>query len=490
MRKLLSLLCLLVCCGGFLFSDHAIAQQPRPIENAIKIKLKPDSLSVNLYDDDLLSKEFLRGRREALRALMPDSSMAVFFANPVRNRSNDVDFEYHQDPNFYYLSGFEESNAVLIIFKEEQQFDSIKTNEILFVPERNPKMEVWTGKMRGTQSAMKDLGIKTAVSNDLFADWKMNYEKFKKVMWVPYYEDARDDKSDPSDTYSLMKGFKSKTKDKENVDKLRMAEYMARLREIKQPQELKLMRKTIDMTCEGFVEMIKAVEPGMREYQAEAIVEYFFQKNGAEFEGYPSICGAHENSVALHYSSNRRKLTGNELLVVDAGAEYHGYTADVTRTVPVSGTFSKEQKLIYNIVREAQQAGIDSCLKGRPFWAAHQAASKIIQKRLLELGIIKEENDFRKYFMHGTSHYLGLDVHDVGMYGPLQPGMIITVEPGIYIKEGSDCDPKWWNIGVRIEDDILITEGKPEVLSDCIPKKAEDIEALMKQESMFAPKKK
>jgi Xaa-Pro aminopeptidase len=187
----------------------------------------------------------------------------------------------------------------------------------------------------------------------------------------------------------------------------------------------------------------------------------------------------------LHYSSNRKQLNGQDMLVADAGAEYHGYTADITRTLPTDGHFSTEEKAIYNIVLEAQKAGIKACLPGNNFWDPHQAALKVIQKGLAELGITKNAKDYTKYFMHGTSHYLGLDVHDAGLYGRLQPGNVITVEPGIYIAEGSDCDPKWWNIGVRIEDDILITDAQPINMSASVPREIEEIEQLMKEESIF-----
>jgi Xaa-Pro aminopeptidase len=223
----------------------------------------------------------------------------------------------------------------------------------------------------------------------------------------------------------------------------------------------------------------------MKEYQTQAVVEYMFRNAGSEYVGYSTIAGAGENSCILHYETNRKKMQDTDLLVLDAGAEYHGYTADVTRTFPVDGTFSEEQKIIYNIVLEAQEAGIAACQSGNEFRASHKAAAAVIQKRLTELGIIKDQTDVLKYFFHGTSHYLGLDVHDPGSYGRLKPGTLVTVEPGIYIPQGSPCDPKWWNIGVRIEDDILITAEGPQNLSGSLPKKVAEIEALMKEESFL-----
>jgi Xaa-Pro aminopeptidase len=195
--------------------------------------------------------------------------------------------------------------------------------------------------------------------------------------------------------------------------------------------------------------------------------------------------GSGENSCVLHYTSNRKPLEKNDLLVSDIGAEYHGYTADVTRTLPVNGKFSEEQKIIYNIVLEAQKTGIQQCKKGNKFWDPHDAATKVIASQLIKLGIIDKAYKVKEYFMHGSSHYLGLDVHDAGLFGSLEAGNVITVEPGIYIPEGSNCDPKWWNIGVRIEDDILITETEPVILSAKAPREIVEIEQLMKEVGAF-----
>lgn len=435
------------------------------------------------YDEDLLNKDFHKGRREALRALMPEGSVAVFFAAPVRNRANDVDFEYHQDPDFYYLTGLTEPNAVLVIFKDKQKFAD-QNSEMIFVQNRDAGSEVWTGRRMGTDGVEEQLGIKPALTGDDFHKSGIDFGKFDKVFNSKLYNDVRDETSSNGDLYDLIQTFQKNTQ-RASPDVSGLEVMMASLREIKLQEELVLLRKAITMTCEAQIELIKALEPGMTEYQSEAIVEFFFKVKGAEDVGFPSILGSGENSCILHYTTNRKHLDNPELLVSDIGAEYHGYTADVTRTIPIKGKFSPEQRAIYDIVLEAQEAGIQKCLKGKTFMAPHQAAVKVIQERLLALGIIKEAAEYRKYFMHGTSHYLGLDVHDAGLYDILKVNSVITVEPGIYISEGSDCDPKWWNIGVRIEDDILITEGQPENLSAFAPRKADEIEALMKQEGVF-----
>jgi Xaa-Pro aminopeptidase len=446
---------------------------------------KPFKITEDAYDTDLLTKDFHKGRREALRKLMPEGSISVFFANPVRNRNNDVDFEYAQNPDFYYLTGLMEPHSVLLVFKDEVKIDGVKTNEVIFVQDRNPKRETWEGKRLGKEGVQTKLGFSKVMLNSEFSTLDIDYKKFSSILHPMNFKDIRNEDGE-GDLFDLWKGFESSTEKLIEVKSFKQQdELMSKLREIKQAEELTLMRKAISITCEAENELMKAARPGMTEYQSEAIVEFFFKHRGAEFEGYPSILGSGENSCVLHYNTNRKKFESGDLLLSDVGAEYHGYTADVTRTFPVNGTFTPEQKIIYNLVLEAQTKGIEACKKGNGFWDPHKAAANIIGKGLKELGLIADELEYRKYFIHGTSHYLGLDVHDAGTYGPLSPGQVITVEPGIYIPEGSNCDPKWWNIGIRIEDDILITEGEPENLSAGSPRTIDEIEALMKRGSSF-----
>jgi Xaa-Pro aminopeptidase len=217
----------------------------------------------------------------------------------------------------------------------------------------------------------------------------------------------------------------------------------------------------------------------MAEYELEALMEYHIRRAGAEDVGYPSIVGSGRNSCILHYQTNRRITRAGDLVLADCGAEYHGYTADITRTFPINGRFTPEQRQLYLLVLEAQDSAIASASVGAPFRATHRSASSVLARGLIELGIITTEADLKRYFMHGTSHYLGLDVHDAGTYGPLRAGTVITVEPGIYIPPGSPCDEKWWNIGIRIEDDILVTENGPINLSARLPRHPDAIEALM-----------
>jgi Xaa-Pro aminopeptidase len=438
------------------------------------------------YDTDLLSPEFHKNRREALRKLMPANSVAFFFSSPVRTRSNDVDYEYHQDPNFYYLTGHNEPNAVLVIFKEMNAFGQTVTNEILFVQPRNKTDEAWTGYRLGADSVKSKLKIDMGLANTQFNSFDFRLKKFDKVLSFPVPADVKDDKNDRGDLYSMLQTFKSDTDSLgSKYNKINLAMYMAQLREIKLPEEIALMKKAIEITCKGQMELMRALKPGMKEFQGEAIMEYMFHAHGAEHEGFPCIMGGGQNSCILHYQTNRKKLNNKDLLVSDVGAEYHGYTADVTRTLPVDGKFSTEEAAIYKIVFDAQTAAITKCRVGNKFWDPHDTATAIIAEGLMKLGIIKKPSEVKEYFFHGTSHYLGLDVHDVGMYGALKENQVITVEPGIYIAEGSPCDPKWWNIGIRIEDDILITQTGPVNLSACVPREMAEIERVMNQNSPF-----
>lgn len=431
-----------------------------------------------IYDNDLLSPAFHRGRREALRAKLPVGGVGLFFASPVRNRSNDVDYEYHQDPNFYYLTGLREPGALLLVFKEARMIAGEVTDEVLVVQDRDPRHEVWNGKSTGPEEARSVLGLKSTMGASRFKNTDMPWNA-NDVVYEHLVDTPVDDPHSSTDLADLLKHLSATAPKAKEAASAEIRRWMAELRELKTSEELALMRKAITITCEAQMELMRKLEPNMTEYQTEAIVEYVFKMNGAEHEGFPSIQGGGPHSCVLHYITNRRTLAPGDLLVSDIGAEYHGYTADVTRTLPATGKFTPDQRAIYDLVLAAQEAGIAEVRAGNPFRAPHNAAWKVIVKGMTELGIIKTEDELRRYFMHGTSHYLGLDVHDAGTYGDLKAGSVITVEPGIYIAKDSPCDPRWWGIGVRIEDDILVTDGDPINLSASAPRNADEVEALM-----------
>lgn len=459
---------------------------------------------------DYLSSQFHKERREALRKKMPPNTVAVFFANPVRNRANDVDYVYHQDPNFYYLTGYNEPHSVLVIFSEDQT-DSLGNNynELLYVQEKNPLAEMWTGRRLGVEGAKNKLGFKKAYNGSEFLQNSLPFASFDKVFVASFQDDYRNTRNE-ADLYDLIASFKTQTgydvadentpekTEKVNIEvnqgvpvKAKSAEidhktlgrFMAELRQIKTAEEMKLLTKAVRISAQGQREVMKAMHPGMSEAEIQGIHEYIYKKYGSEYEGYPSIVGAGSNGCVLHYIENSKTKAANDLVLMDLGAEYHGYTADVTRTIPANGKFSPEQKEIYDLVYRAQEAGIKAATVGSDMKTTDMAARQVINQGLVELGIIENAEAKHSYFPHGTSHYIGLDVHDAGLYGTLEPNMVITVEPGIYIPEGSPCDKKWWGIAVRIEDDILVTENGPVNLSAEAPRKSEEIEALMKQDS-------
>ncbi|TDO28868.1 aminopeptidase P family protein [Sediminibacterium goheungense] len=437
------------------------------------------------YPNDYLSPEFHAGRRAAFREMMPDNAVGVFFASQVRVRNNDVDYQYAQSKNFYYFTGLEEPNSLLLLFKKPVTILGATGTEFIFVQNRNPQQEMWTGKILGVEGVKNKYKIANVFTNDKFTANTLDLSAVDTVLTVYKGENILS-KYGSRDQLSRMAGIVDSmiTALKKPVGERTTGRIMTALRGIKQPEEIRLLEKAAAMSCEGHNDVMRAVKPGMTEYQAQAIMEYNFKKNGSEYPGYPSINGSSENSCVLHYVTNLRLMKDGDLLLSDCAAEYHGYTADVTRTIPVNGKFTPEQKLIYELVLEAQDSGFAACKPGNPFGAVDAAARRVINRGLIKLGIVANEQEARQYFPHGTSHHLGLDVHDMGPR-TLMEGVCLTVEPGIYIPPGSNCDKKWWNIGVRIEDDILITKDGHRNLSASSPRTVAEIEKMAKQKSIF-----
>jgi Xaa-Pro aminopeptidase len=462
----------------FLLCLACLATELRSQEVAI------DTLNkYGLYDTDRLPASFHAGRRKLVLDSMAANSVAVFTSATKKNRSNDVDYEYHQDPNFYYLTGQLEDNSALLLFNPAIVVNGRSTREILFVTKRDPAKETWSGKRMGTTGAEKILGFDIVYHMDALPEVLSSILAGKEILYyTPEYDRMIEDPM-LNHRFAMLDATDSliEIKYPEIKRSSRLEKVLAALRMVKTEEELMLMRKAIAITNEAHNEIMRQVKPGWHEYEIQALGEYVFGKNGAEYPGYPCIVGSGENSVILHYNTNRRQTESGDVVEMDIGAEYHGYTADVTRSYPVNGKFTKEQRIIYDLVLEAQDSGIAQCQVGNAFKATHRATVSVIGRGLVALGIIKSPEEYMKYFMHGTSHYLGLDVHDAGTGGPLIANTVITVEPGIYIKAGSDCDPKWWNIGLRIEDDILITKDGPVNLSIASPRTADDVEALMRE---------
>lgn len=437
-----------------------------------------------INDTDLIKpSEYALRRQKALDYL--DSGMALFLeSSKEKVRSNDVNFDFKQNNNLYYLTGINEIGVSFILFKNAFHLkNGDSTYEILFVKDRDKYSDLWINKRMGVDVAKKISKIKVVLEDiELQSVLDSILPKTKTLLYSDWgYNILMDVISRNQSNWVKDNLIKIKTK-YPNLSIINNNQLFSVLRVIKSESEIKLMQKAIDISVEAHLETIKNAKLGMYEYELEAIMESVFHKRGSESPAYPSIIGSGENGCILHYTSSRRKILNQDLIVMDCGAEYHGYCADITRTIPINGRFSNEQKLIYDLVYKAQDSAIKLCRKGNQFKSPHFLAVEIISKGLKSLGIINNESEYGQYFMHGTSHYLGLDVHDVGSTKILlDEGMIITVEPGIYIANDSPCDKKWWNISVRIEDDILITKDNPIIMSEKLPRISTEIEKIMKK---------
>ncbi|MGZ5285917.1 MAG: aminopeptidase P N-terminal domain-containing protein [Flavisolibacter sp.] len=501
--------------------------------------------------DDYLSADFHKGRRDAARALMPSNSVMVVFAAPTRTFSNDVEYNYHQNPDLYYFSGYKEPNAVLIIFKDMQKAsDGSLYNELFFVQKKDKMAEHWDGRRLGVEGVKKKLGFQHVFDGDDFGGFTIDFNRFDRIIMDYPPEDIRSS-NDPGNLYQLVTKFKEKASipaidrriaelegvarnymNKENREQMQayiikeigsntnylqhpvikkilsisneeeilafkqakeqqkfstalFDEITTSLREIKTPEELALIRKAVEISCRGQNEVMKAVHPDMSELEVQGLHEYIHKRYGAEGIGYGSIIGAGENGCILHYTENTKTQIGTDMILMDVGAEYHGYTADVTRTIPADGKFSKEERAIYQLVYDAQEAAFKTLKDGSTWADAGNAAKEVIAVGLQKLGIIKNKEEVGNYYTHGLGHHIGLDVHDKGSYDTLKKNMVITIEPGIYIPANSNCDKKWWSISVRIEDDALITQNGYELLSVFAPRKIEEIEKLIAENSLL-----
>ena len=441
------------------------------------------------YFDDL-GPEFHKKKRQEFRSLMPTNSVAFIFTSPIMKRSNDTDYMYHQDPNFYYLTGWREPHGVLVIFKDDQ-FDSDGAyNEIMYVRERNEYSEMWDGRRLGIKGANKMSFDRVKLRSE-FIENTIPIENFTNILNTNIRDDVRDFKDDKYDLFDIQNKFQEIVSKKESdilgdLNKQFFSssinQIMSKLRQTKDPLEIELLTKAIRISALAQIEVMRAIHNDMTEREVQGIHEFIYRKYGAAHEGYNSIVGAGGNACVLHYVTNEDMDIKDKLILMDVGAEYRGYTADVTRTIPVNGKFNNEQKIIYDLVYKSQEEAIKEAIIGNSFNDIYLKSYDIIAKGLIDLGIIDDYREARKYYPHGVSHHIGLDVHDPGSRD-LMENMVITVEPGIYIPENSNTDPKWWNIGVRIEDDILITNSGPVNLSIDAPRRSDEIEVIMAQDS-------
>jgi Xaa-Pro aminopeptidase len=442
-----------------------------------------------IYDTDGIRSGENRQRRSAVMAKMDSHSVAIFRAQDYANRSGDIEYRFRQNSNFLYLTGCNESNSTLILIPDGFVLDNgALVKEILFVA---PKTKEWTGENLGTEGACEILGFGSEGTQSI----ALTNERLKEILvsalsntHILYYTPSLiETLIDPISDIRLISWRESMKNLQEkylNLEVKATSTIFGEMRAVKSPAEIALLQKAADATIAGYIEAIKSCEPGMYEYQLQAVVEYCFTREGAEYTSFPSIIASGPNVQSLHYDTNRRKMQNGDLVVMDIGAEYHGYSADVTRTIPVNGKFNAAQREIYELVLLAQQVAIDTVSPGMMVLEVENKAMKTITEGLIRLGIAKDYDDAKKYCPHRISHFIGLDVHDVTPTGKLVPGMVLTVEPGIYIPEGSDCNKKYWSIGIRIEDDVVVTDEGRSVLSAFAPQSIIDIETLMKKKGI------
>lgn len=431
-------------------------------------------------------KEYNR-RRKTLMRMMGDKAIAVVQAAPPQTRNRDVEYPYRQDSDFFYLTGFPEpeSVAVLIPGRSQGQY-------IIFCRERDLEQETWHGRRVGQKGAVQQYGCDDAFPiSDIDEILPGLLEDRKRV----YYTLGQD-----SDFDQRLMGWINQLRGRVRSGSHPPHEFVSLdylvhdMRLYKSRVEIGAMRKAAKISISAHKRAMRMCRPGMGEFQIEAELLYEFRRAGA-VPAYPSIVGGGENACILHYTENAASLNNGDLLLVDAGCEYAGYASDITRTYPVNGHFSSVQRDVYELVLQAQAAAIKKARPGNHWNDPHDAAVKVLTKGLIEFGWLKgrpskliKDGDYRRFYMHRTGHWLGLDVHDVGDYRVgeqwrvLEPGMVMTVEPGLYIPARSKGVPKrWWNIGIRIEDDVLVTREGNVVLTDGLPKEANQIEALMAQ---------
>jgi Xaa-Pro aminopeptidase len=418
---------------------------------------------------------------------MEPNSVAILPGARETTRSHDTEYRFRQDSDFYYVTGFHEPDAIAVIAPahEDQRFT-------LFVRPRDPEKEVWTGRRAGVEGAKERFGADAAFPVEEFGEKLTDLINGSRHLY-----------------YRLGNG--QPELDRTLIDQIARMRMMGRrgvhppqaiidpgtilheMRLFKTGEEIALMQRAADIAAEAHREAMKQARAGMKEYEIEALIEYVFRRSGAAAPAYTSIVGGGANATILHYVDNSAELRDGDLLLVDAGAEYEGYASDITRTFPVNGRFTEAQRDIYGLVLEAQERCIEMAAPGVTLDEMHQRSVEILTEGMVRLGLLEgdpakliEEGKYKQFYMHRLGHYLGLDVHDAGRYQtdgeprPVEAGMVMTFEPGLYVAEDAEGVPdKYRGIGVRIEDDVLITPEGSRVLTDKVPKRIEEIEQLM-----------
>ncbi|MCP4128818.1 MAG: Xaa-Pro aminopeptidase [Gammaproteobacteria bacterium] len=431
------------------------------------------------------AKEFARRRRQLMH-MMGENSIAILPAAPVIKRNRDVEYHYRPDSDFYYITGFPEPEAVAVLIPGRSHAEYV-----LFCRERDADKERWDGPRAGHAGAVglyeADDAFPVGDLDDILPRMLEQCERVFYAMGCNLDLDRR-----MSEWISQIRNS-SRSGEPGPLEFIALDHYLHDMRLYKGRSEIKQMRTAARISAQAHKRVMRACRPGMKEYQLEAEFIHECSRKGARYQAYPAIFGSGRNGCVLHYIDNDAELKDGDLLLVDAGCEYNYYASDITRTFPVNGVFSKPQKLLYELVLKAQEAAIRQVKPGNHWNDPHDAAVKVVTKGLMELGLLKgrvstllKKEAYKEFYIHRTGHWLGMDVHDVGDYRVdgesrlLEPGMALTIEPGIYIPaQSKGVAKKWWDIGIRIEDDVVVTKDGCDVLSKDAPKAVEEIEAVM-----------
>ena len=412
-----------------------------------------------------------QNRRKELLSKLDDNAVVIVSTNSEQKRNSDVNYPFRPDSSFWYLTGFIEPDAIAVFSKN---------NYTIFLKPKDVTKEIWNGLRLGVEMAPKTLLANNAYDIDTFLD------KIESLLTSEssLYFDAPGNIGwkDVSSTNKLNQSIALKFRNRTQL----LDPYLSEMRLIKDSTEIQHMQTAADLASRAHMQAMIRTRPGLYEYHITAEFDTLFRKEDSE-HSYPPIVAGGENACILHYNENNKLLNDGELLLIDAGCEILGYASDITRTFPINGKFSEPQKEIYEIVLKAQKSAIASIVPGEAVNKPHEVACDVITQGLIKLGIMDDASSLRDFYMHGTGHWLGLDVHDVGTkeidntIRKFKVGMVTTVEPGIYIRKSDKVDPKYWNIGIRIEDDVLVTEDGHHILSKAAIKELEDIEQLMSQ---------
>ena len=426
----------------------------------------------------------LAGRRDAvLEALRETRAVLVLPAVVESVYSADVHYPYRTGSNIRYLTGFEEPAAVILSAAGHEDGFTLLVNP------RDPVAETWTGRRAGIEGALSDYSADHAYPLDQFEEVVQKHLSGADRLYYGYGTSAAGDRIIP-ELVHRANGLRPRGGGSP-IEMVDAGTILDEMRLFKADEEIAIMRRACEISSDAHVRLMEQIRPGMNEYQAQALIEHAFRDAGCAGPAYGTIAAGGANATVLHYTSNDRELDGGELFLVDAGGEYGGYCADITRTFPIGKSFTPAQARIYDIVLDAQKAAVARVKPGSSHQDVHMTAVRVLCEGLIELGLIDsgvdeciESEAYKTYYMHGTSHWLGMDVHDVGSYKPaggsreLEPGIVLTVEPGLYIAEDADVPEELRGIGIRVEDDVLVTPGGHDVLTESCPKERGDLEAL------------